>query len=260
MAEEENEQGEPVSEFKQKVAKRARAERRRKLTLTTLGLLLFGLVATWFLWGERFLPAEYTFPNLWQRIRQVWNSPPPAPPTPPPPSPPPVPPALPEVHPADKATASERANIKAFLALLEKACTVKPPLQAVEGLEKRMQKAVGSRILQGLIFADSAYAKAQKKLEDMNARNEKLHKKRGEELAAPHRRYINEYSAKELTRQQNRIEELETASKKSRADAVKRAIEAVKTTTAKWTGPESKRDAAQFKSRLDALAKKLNDK
>ncbi len=245
MAEEENEQGEPVSEFKQKVAQRVRAERRSKLVLTTFCLLLFGLVATWFLWGERFLPAEYTSPNLWQRVQQVWNPPPPAPP---------------EVHPADKATAAERANIKAFLALLEKACTVKPPLQAVEGLEKRMQKVAGNRMLRTLVSADSAYAKAQKKLEDMNANNEKMAAKHAEDKNVTSHRYINEYSAQDMARQQNRVAELEPACMKARTVAVKRAIEAVKSTTAKWNGPESKSDAARFKSRLDALAKKLSDK
>ena len=173
--------------------KKVKADRRKKRftgCLSWLFILLAAAGAAWYFLGPKYLPAEYTFPQVWPKVQELWQGK-----------------SQPEAasDPADSAMAGQRARLGGFVSLLEKSCKMKPPVQGSAGMVEQMRKSAGHKIFESVITADAAYAQAQKRFADMNAQNEELHKKRGEELSAPHRRYINEYSVKDLIRQQNRV-------------------------------------------------------
>ena len=215
-------------------AKKSRRKKRFVGCLSWLVILLAVAGAAWYFLGPKYLPAEYTFPQVWQKVQELLH-----------------PSARP--HPADAVLAGQRERVGEFIGVLEKSCRTVPPLQNVAGLEARMKRSTGHRILEPVIAADAAYAQAQKRFADMNAQNAKLAEKPKSSDAS--HRYVDQYSAKDLIRQQNRVEELGLECIAARKKAVKRAAEAVMSAVDKWTGPESKRDAARFKARLIALAK-----
>ena len=224
--------------------RKVKTERRKKRFVGCLSwffILLAAAGAAWYFLGPKYLPAEYTFPQVWPKVQELWGG---------------TTSGNDAPHPADAVLAGQRARLGGFVDLLDKACQTAPPIQSVAGLEGQMKQSSGRKILSAIVSADAVYAQAQKRFADMNAKNENLASKPGEE----NRHHINQYSAQDLLRQQNRVEELGLECLAVRKKAVKRAYEAVVSATAKWTGPESKRDAARVKARLEALARKLAGK
>ena len=91
----------------------------------------------------------------------------------------------------------------------------------------------------------------------MEAQNEKARKLRTEERGARKGEYANQYRPEAINRQQNEVERKLESCKRIRVQVVQRAIKAIKSASAKWTGPESRKDAARLLTRLDNLDKKL---
>ncbi len=60
--------------------KKVKSDRRKKRftgCLSWFFILLVAAGAAWYFLGPKYLPAEYTFPQVWQRVQQLWNPPPP---------------------------------------------------------------------------------------------------------------------------------------------------------------------------------------
>ncbi len=232
--------------------KKAQSERRRKRFVSCLSWLFLLLAAAggaWYFLGEKYLPVDYTFPKVWERIKNGGK----------PSAPPPqnaqddiVP-----VDPADERTAAERAKIKNFVVQLEKLCA--------SDLSKRIGAvgirtdawAVGQAMLNEIVSADNWYFKTREKLAEMEAQNEKIQKSRTEERSARKGESANQYRPEAISRQQNELDRRLESCKRIRVQAVERAIKAIKAASAKWTGPESRKDAARLLTRLDNLDKKL---
>ena len=229
--------------------KKVKSERRKKRfvgCLSWLVLLLAAAGAAWYFLGEKYLPPEYAFPQVWQKVKDWWEPPPPPPPV--------------QKDPADERTAAERANVRDFVVQLEKLCESFPPRQAEAIAIKADAWQVGQSMLNEIVSADNWYFKANEKLAEMEDQNEKLQKLRTEETAARRRKYAAQYRPELINRQRNEVERKLADCKRIRAQVVQRASKAVKAASSQWTGPESRRDAAQLLKRLDELAKKFKDK
>ena len=234
--------------------KKVKSEQRKKRfvgCLSWLFLLLVAAGAAWYFLGEKYLPQEYTFPKVWERIKNGGK--------------PSAPPSqnsqddIAPVDPADERTAAARAKIKDFVAQLEKLCTSDLPKRSGAIAIKTDAWAIGQAMLNEIVSADNWYFKTREKLAEMEAQNEKLQKLRTEERGAQRRQYVNQYRPEAINRQRNEVERKLTDCKNIRVQVIQRAIKAVKTTSAQWTGPESRKDAARLLKRLDALAQQFKD-
>ena len=228
---------------------KAKSERRKKRLvgcLSWLFLLLVALGVAWYFLGEKYLPAEYTFPKALEQIKNGGK-----PPTPPPQD------DIAPVDPADERTAAARAKIKDFVAQLEKLCTSDLPKRSGAIAIKTDAWAIGQAMLNEIVSADNWYFKMRDKLAEMEAQNEKAQKLRTEERGARKGEYANQYRPEAINRQQNEVERKLESCKRIRVQVVQRAIKAIKSASAKWTGPESRKDAARLLTRLDNLDKKL---
>ena len=228
---------------------KAKSERRKKRfvgCLSWLFLLLVALGVAWYFLGEKYLPAEYTFPKALEQIKNGGK-----PPTPPPQD------DIAPVDPADERTAAARAKIKDFVAQLEKLCTSDLPKRSGAIAIKTDAWAIGQAMLNEIVSADNWYFKMRDKLAEMEAQNEKAQKLRTEERGARKGEYANQYRPEAINRQQNEVERKLESCKRIRVQVVQRAIKAIKSASAKWTGPESRKDAARLLTRLDNLDKKL---
>jgi len=226
--------------------KKVKSEQRKKRfvgCLSWLFLLLAAVGVAWYFLGEKYLPPEYAFPQVWQKVKDWWEAPPP-----------PV-----QKDPADERTAAERANVRDFVLQLEKLCESFPPRQAEAIAIKADAWQVGQSMLNEIVSADNWYFKANEKLAEMEDQNEKLQKLRKEETAAKRRKYAAQYRPELVNRQRNEVERKLEDCKRVRAQVARRAIKAVKTTSSQWTGPESRKDAARLLKRLDALAQQFKD-
>lgn len=228
---------------------KAKSERRKKRfvgCLSWLFLLLVALGVAWYFLGEKYLPAEYTFPKALEQIKNGGK-----PPTPPPQD------DIAPVDPADERTIAARAKIKDFVAQLEKLCTSDLPKRSGAIAIKTDAWATGQAMLNEIVSADNWYFKMRDKLAEMEAQNEKAQKLRTEERGARKGEYANQYRPEAINRQQNEVERKLESCKRIRVQVVQRAIKAIKSASAKWTGPESRKDAARLLTRLDNLDKKL---
>jgi len=228
--------------------KKAKAGRRKKGCVGCLSWLFLLLVAAgvaWYFLGEKYLPPEYAFPQVWQKVKDWWGPPPP----------PPV-----QKDPVDEKTAAERAKVRDFVSQLEALCEKFPPRHAEAIGIKAGDWQVGQKMLNEIVSADNWYFKANTKLEEMEAQNEKLQKLRLEERSAKRRQYAAQYRPELINRQRNEIERKLADCKRIRAQVTQRAIRAVKVASSQWTGPESRKDAARLLRRLDVLAKQFKDK
>ena len=227
--------------------KKVKSEQRKKRfvgCLSWLFLLLVAVGAAWYFLGEKYLPPEYAFPQVWQKVKD-WLDPPP----------PPV-----QKDPVDERTATERARVRDFVSQLEALCEDFPP-RHVEAIGiKSGDWQVGQKMLNEIVSVDNWYFKANSKLEEMEAQNEKLQKLRTEERNAKQRRYAAQYRPELINRQRNEIERKLADCKRIRVQVTQRAIQAIKAASSQWTGPESRKDAARLLKRLDDLATKFKDK
>ena len=249
--------------------KKIKSENRKKRfvgCLSWLFLLLVAAGAAWYFLGEKYLPAEYTFPRVREVVMETilgWLNPPPV--GSPRPQPQPKEELKPAetvklVDPADSKTAAIRSSINAFVNQLETLCRME--------LEKAQEVApvqldawpVGRGMLNEILSADRWYFQTREKLTETEARNEKSQKLRTEERSARKGGYVNQYRPEEINRQRNEIERKLADCKRIRVQVAQRAGKAVKAASSQWAGPESRRDAAQLLKRLDELAKKLKDK
>ena len=234
--------------------KKAKSEQRKKRfvgCLSWLFLLLVALGVVWYFLGEKYLPPAYTFPRVWEQIKNGWKTP----------SPPPQNPQsdIVPVDPADGRTAAERAKIKDFVVQLEKLCTSDLPKRSGAVGIKTDAWAIGQAMLNEIVSADNWYFKAREKLGEMEAQNEKSQKLRTEERSARKGEYANQYRPHEINRQRNEVENKLESCKRIRVQAVGRAIKAIKSASAKWAGPESRKEAAQLLTRLGNLDKQLKE-
>ena len=235
--------------------KKARAEQRKKRfvgCLSWLFLLLVAVGAAWYFLGAKYLPPEYTFPKVWEQIKNGWK---PSASSPKNPQDDIVP-----VDPADERTAAERAKMKDFVVQLEKLCASDTPQRVGAVGIKTDAWAIGQAMLNEIVSADNWYFKANEKLSEMEAQNEKSRKLRTEERGSRKGDYASQYRPEEINRQRNEVEKKQESCKRIRVQVVERAIKAIKVASAKWTGPASRKDAAQLLKRLDNLATKFNDK
>ena len=251
--------------------KKAKSEQRKKRfvgCLSWLFLLLAAAGTAWYFLGEKYLPAEYTFPRVREVVMETvlrWLNPPPVGSPRPQHQPQPkeeLKPVEPVklVDPADSKTAAIRSSVNTFVNQLETLCRME--------LEKTQEVApvqldawpVGRGMLNEILSADRWYFKTREKLAEMEARNEKSQKLRTEERSARKGEYANQYRPEEINRQRNEIERKLADCKRIRVQVAQRAGKAVKAASAQWTGSESRRDAAQLLKRLDALAMKFKDK
>ena len=251
--------------------KKVKSERRKKRfvgCLSWLFLLLVAAGAAWYFLGEKYLPPEYTFPQVREVVMETvlgWlNSPPVGSPRPQHQPQPkeelkPVEPVK-LVDPADSKTAAIRSSVNTFVNQLETLCRME--------LEKTQEVApvqldawpVGRGMLNEILSADRLYFKTREKLAEMEDQNKKLEKLRTEETSAKRRKYAAQYRPELVNRQRNEVERKLADCKRIRAQVVQRAGKAVKAASSQWTGPESRRDVAQLLKRLDELAKKFTDK
>ena len=128
---------------------KAKSERRKKRfvgCLSWLFLLLVALGVAWYFLGEKYLPAEYTFPKALEQIKNGGK-----PPTPPPQD------DIAPVDPADERTAAARAKIKDFVAQLEKLCTSDLPKRRGAIAIKTDAWATGQAMLNEIVSADNWY-------------------------------------------------------------------------------------------------------
>ncbi len=232
--------------------KKEKKERRKKGVvgcLSWLVILLAAAGAAWYFLGAKYLPAEYTFPQVWQKIQSWWAG-----------TADPVDPvAQPAPDPADVATEKEREQIKAFSAQLKRICSVDvSKMREIAVLDEKGSWPVGQQMLKEIVSADSGYIKAKEKFAAMNEQNAKLNKRRGIDPNSSNGGFINQYSSADLVRQSDKVEKLEENCKNVRAKVAMRAISAVRVATKHWTGPESKKDAARFISDLTALNRRVN--
>lgn len=224
------------------------ANLRKRITgcLSWIVILVAVIGAVWYFLGEKYLPAEYTLPKVWERLERFWTQ---------------RGDEQPREDPADAAVAGQRVRLREFVDLLDHVCKSAPPVRPDGNLESRIRKSAGNKILESVISADAVYLQAQTKFAEMNAHNEKIIRKSADKTFSHNSRnigrHIGQYSVNDLLRQQNRIEELQKACNEARKKAVKRAADAIKSATAKWTGPESKKDAARFQDRLLKLFRRL---
>ena len=237
------------------VDKKIKSEQRKKGCvgcLAWLFLLLVAVGAAWYFLGEKYLPPEYTFPRVWEQIKNGWK---PSASLPQNPQDDIVP-----VDPADGKTAAERAKIKAFVVQLEKLCASDLSKQIGSIGIKTDAWPIGQAMLNEIVSADNWYFKAREKLGEMEAQNEKTRKLRTEERSTKRGNYVNQYGSHEINRQRNEVDRKLESCKRIRVQAVERAIKAVKAASSQWTGPESRKDAAQLLKRLDNLATKFKGK
>lgn len=236
--------------------KKVKSERRKKRfvgCLSWLFLLLATVGGGWYFAGDKFLPQEYTFSQVWPKAEQVWDK---------------IkawwaqePKAQENTEdPADVATATERTAVKEFVAQLESLCTSELPTSPRPVSIGARSWDVGQAMINDIVSADNWYVKTNQRLDEMNAQNESLKKLRREEANAKRRQYASQYASHDIERQRNAVESKKKDCHNVRVNAVQRGIRAVKAASARWTGPKGRKDATQFLKRLDALAMKFKDK
>ena len=244
--------------------KKIKAEQRKKRfvgCLSWLFLLLVAAGAAWYFLGEKYLPPQYTFPKVREAVMETilgWLNPPPVGPTRPQPQPQPKA-ELKPVDPVDSETAGVRSQIKTFVDQLEKLGKV--------DLEKAQEVStvqldvwpIGKGMLNEVLSADRWYFKTREKLAEMEDQNEKFQKLRTEERNSQRRQYAAQYRPELINRQRNEVDKKLAACQEIRVQAISRAIKAIKVASAQWTGPESRKNAAQLLVRLDNLVKKVKD-
>ena len=216
--------------------KKVKSEQRKKRfvgCLSWLFILLVAAGAAWYFLGEKYLPQEYTFPKVWERIKNGGK--------PSAPSPQNSQDDIVPVDPADERTAAERTKIGDFVVQLEKLCASDSPKRIGAVGIKTDAWAIGQAMLNEIVSADNWYFKTREKLAEMEARDAKPQKLRTEAI----------------NRQRDEVNKKLESCKRTRVQAVQRAIKAIKAASAKWTGPESRKDATQLLTRLDNLDKKL---
>ncbi len=246
--------------------KKIKSENRKKRfvgCLSWLFLLLVAAGAAWYFLGEKYLPPQYTFPRIREVVMETilgWLNPPPIGSPRPQPQPKEDLEPVKLVDPADSQTAAVRSSINTFVNQLEMICRTE--LEKAQEVSPVQLDAwpVGRGMLNEILSADRWYFKAREKLSEMEDQNEKLQKLRMEETAARRRKYAAQYRPELINRQRNEVERKLADCKRIRAQVVQRAGKAVKVASSQWTGPESRRDAAQLLKRLDELAKKFKDK
>ena len=241
--------------------KKVKSEQRKKRfvgCLSWLFLLLVAAGAAWYFLGEKYLPPQYTFPKVREVVTEIvtkWCNPSSSgPQTQPQPQA-----ELTPVDAADSETAAVRSKIKTFVSQLETLCRM--------DIEKAQQVSnvqldawpVGKGMLNEILSVDGWYFKAREKLDEMESQNEKLQKLRTEERNAKRRQYAAQYRPELINRQRNEIERKLADCKRIRVQVTQRAIKAVKAASSQWTGPESRKDAAQLLKRLDNLATQFKD-
>ena len=242
--------------------KKVKSERRKKRfvgCLSWLVLLLVAVGVAWYFLGEKYLPSEYTFPKVQEVVTETvtqWCNPSSSgPQTQPQPKA-----ELTPVDAADSETTAIRSKIKTFVGQLETLCRM--------DLEKAQQVSniqldawpVGKGMLNEILSADRWYFKAREKLGEMEAQNEKNQKLRAEERSSRGGGYVNQYRPETINRQRNEVERKLESSRLIRTQVIERAIKAIKAASSQWTGPESRKDAAQLLKRLDALDRQFKDK
>lgn len=216
--------------------KKIKSEQRKKRFVSCLSWLFLLLAAAggaWYFLGEKYLPQEYTFPKVWERIKNggTLSAPPPQSSKD----------DIVPVDPADVRTAAERAKIKDFVVQLERLCASDLPKQSGAVGIKMDAWVIGQAMLNEIVSADNWYFKTREKLAEVEARDEKRQKLRTEAI----------------NRQRDEVNKKLEGCKRIRVQVVQRAIKAIKAASAKWTGPESRQDAAQLLTRLGNLDKKL---
>ena len=230
--------------------KKVKSERRKKGCvgcLSWLFLLLVAVGTAWYFLGEKYLPSEYTFPKVWEQIKNWWSQPA---------SKVPLKEKIPlvPVNPADAKTASERARMKEFLKQLEMLCSSSFPTRTEAIGIKTDACPIGQAMLNEIVSADNWYFKAQKKVAEMEVNNEWEDKRKREEIGT---RQTGRYRAELLQRQKNSVDKSLEDCTRIRIQVAQRAIKAIKAASSQWTGPKSRSDVAQFLNRLDKLAKQL---
>ncbi len=242
--------------------KKVKSERRKKRfvgCLSWLFLLLVAAGAAWYFLGEKYLPAQYTFPRVREFVMETvskWRNPSSSDPqTQPHPKA-----ELSPVDAADSETAAVRSKIKTFVSQLETLCSM--DLEETQQVSNIQLGAwpVGKGMLNEILSADRWYFKTREKLIEMETQNEKSQKLRNEERSARKGEYANQYRPHEINRQRNEVEGKLESCRLIRVQAIERAIKAIKAASAKWTGPESRKDVARLLKRLDALDKQFRDK
>ncbi len=233
--------------------KKIRAERFKKRVkgcLSWVFILLVAVGAVWYFAGDKFLPQEYTFNQVWPKAEQVWDkikalwsSKPPTP----------APAPEPKEDPTDIATATERTAVKEFVAQLETLCTSDLPTVPRSVSIGSRSWDVGQAMLNDIVSADNWYVKAKQRLDEMNAQNESLGNRRKEESGAKGRQYASQYSKHDIERQRNAVATKGRDCQNVRTKAVQRAIKAVKTVSAKWTGPKGRKDATQLLEKVKKI-------
>ncbi len=235
--------------------KKERAERFRRRASGCLAWLFILVVVgggAWYFTGDKFLPSDYTFQSVLARVKDLLGYEP-------------VKKdesvkkdgSVKKEDPADVKTAAERTRIKNFVSQLERLCASdlkdkkEPIVVDVEAW------SVGKAMLNEIVSADSWYFKARQKLAEVEEHNTQLGKLRKEEPSAKKRQYASQYKEEMLYRQKNMIDKKLDDCKRVRAQVAQRAIKAVKAAASQWTGPVSRKDAAQFVSRLETLSKKF---
>ena len=223
---------------------RQRAESRRRAVGAFCSwclILLVPLGAAWFFLGEKLLPSDCAYPAVRDKVLALWNrhfGPPPP---------------VPNVDPADLATEDARKALKNFVEVMFVVLDQPPPVQAAHGLEQKMRGSAGHRIFESVLSADAAYAKAVEKLEAMRSKNRALDERRAGKFGnEANRVFIEQYSARDLAAQEANVRRYESACAEARSRALARALETVKTTTAKWRGPVSRQTASDLVARLSA--------
>lgn len=218
---------------------RARTRSALKGFLSWYFILLVVLGAVWFFFGESYLPARYTYPNVKRNVLALWEQwfg---------------EPQVEPKKDPVDVATAAQRRSLKAAAELLKKVCTTEPPLQDDYDLNKAVANTDRPTLFRDVVNADMLYKKAVKALADMEKHNEKMQRP-GNVIGgrSGSRGRVEVKTDKEFAVQQERVARNMEACAVARVRTMERLLETIKKQSAQWTGPESRKDAEWLQDRL----------
>lgn len=222
--------------------KRRSAERAKtfKGCLSWLFLLLVIPGIAWYFAGEKVLPPKWTFPQVYERF---------------------VHPLIgggaakeeAKEDPADVATQEKRASIKAMIKLLEEICLEVPPVQSKKGMVERIKASVGYRTLEPVVIVDARCQDSMATVAKLEAKSAKI----AARPEAKNRKFIDQVSEKDLAHKRSKVQEALAQCALARLKCLERTHFSLKSVSEKWTGPESRADAANMLVQLEAIYAKL---
>lgn len=200
--------------------------------------------AAWYFFGDRVLPAEWTFPQVYERVAGMW----------------------PDggsakgaddqrtgEDPADAATAARRASLRTMIEDLEDVCMKEPPVQGLPGAAEKLRSSSDRDVFEPIVAADGHYRDACALVAKMEAKNEKLALRRTTGSSSGNRKFIDQHSDQDIARGRVKVNEALAACAVARLRSVKMAYSAVRKASATWTGPESRAEVAVMRNRLEKL-------